>query len=566
MRNITIKTRLSLLVLLSLLGLCALGGAGWIGIQRLSASLDDIQLRSMPAVRLMMELRMAQLDSVLITREGAAWSPAPYEGLANKDDALEEVRGLFASILQRREEADALARKAYEGYDRLAKSETEQAQWKKVQDELTAFHEVYDELRDVTRELSEVRDWYVAIGSVDRFKSLEYPLGDFLARVEMESKTLRIMLEQHADEVAETSRSARKTALLSIVGSLLGVGLLLLLFALLIVRSVTGPLGSLRNVIVTVASSDDFRIRVAADGQDELAQTAMAFGELLEGTRGSLLRVLESTEAIAVAAGDTQIASTQGAQASLRQSEAASSMAAAIEEVAVSIGDVSLRTRDVLERSQQASQAAERGVEVILQAAGEMDQIDHAVAIANETMAAVHGQSGRIEGVTHVIRDVAEQTNLLALNAAIEAARAGEQGRGFAVVADEVRQLAERTARSTLDIRSMVEAMQTSVAAVNTAMQSITARVGEGKRLSAEAGEHIVSIQRYSQEVTGAIGDITSALHEQNLAVEGIAYEVDQVAQMSGENSRVAGTTTEISQRLQTSVGTLRDAVSRFKV
>lgn len=84
--------------------------------------------------------------------------------------------------------------------------------------------------------------------------------------------------------------------------------------------------------------------------------------------------------------------------------------------------------------------------------------------------------------------------------------------------------------------------------------------------MSAEAGEHIVSIQRYLQEVTGAIGDITSALHEQNLAIEGIAYEVDQVAQMSGEDSRVAGATTEISQRLQTSVGTLRDAVSRFKV
>lgn len=566
MRDITIKIRLSLLVLLSVLGFCVLAGAGWMGIQRLSASLEEIQTRSMPAVRLMMELRMAQLDSVLITREGTSWSQAPYEGLSNKADALEEVRGLFSSILERRSEADIHVRRAYQQYSELPKSEAEEAQWQKVQRELKAFNEVYDELLDVTRELSSVNDWYVAVSTVERFKSLEYPLGDFLARVETESKVLRAMLEQHAEEVGTASRVERDSAKLSIAITLVVVGLLVLVLAVLIVRSVTSPLATLRNVIVSVASNDDFRQRVGAHGKNELAQTAGAFDGLLESTRMSLLNVLESTRFIAVAAQDTQKASEQGAQASFRQSEAASSMAAAIEQVSVSISDVSLRTREVLDRSQNASQASALGVDVILQAAGEMDLIDQAVALANETMAMVHAQSGRVESVTHVIREVAEQTNLLALNAAIEAARAGEQGRGFAVVADEVRQLAARTSRSTQDIRGTIEAMQSSVSAVTASMHTIVNKVAVGKRLSSEAAEHILSIQGHSQGVTDAIRDITAALNEQSQVVEGLAQEVDQVAQMSLENKHVAGTTTDIAQRLQTSVETLHGAVSRFKV
>ncbi|MNI50703.1 Biofilm dispersion protein BdlA [compost metagenome] len=241
-------------------------------------------------------------------------------------------------------------------------------------------------------------------------------------------------------------------------------------------------------------------------------------------------------------------------------------MATAIEQVNASIGGVSASAKDVLERSHQASDAAGLGAEIIVCAAGGMNQIDQVVVLASEAIGGVHDQSGQITTITHVIRDVAEQTNLLALNAAIEAARAGEQGRGFAVVADEVRQLAERTARSTSEIRQMIGAMQASVSDAASRMELIVGKVQDGKRLSSEASEHILRVQKHSKQVTQAITVISSALHEQSLASAGIAREVEIVAQMSVENNGVAAETSRISQALQASSVALHEAVSRFKV
>lgn len=566
MHNISIRIRLGLVVLLSLLGIAIVGGAGTLGVSHLAASFDEIKQRSMPAEIAVLELRAAQLKSALISREGGAWNPEPYEALSSKDEAVAEARSLFASILTRRDEVDRAAEQAAKDYEALPKSDPERQQWDRVQAELKAFHEVYGELHDVTRELTTAKDWYAVRSGVQRYKDLEYPLGNFLDRVEVEIEKLRSQVHEHSEQVAADAVRAQRRAVVSIFVISIVSGLLLLVLTFIILRSVTGVLSDLRTAISAVAKSNDFRIRAAARGRDELAQTAAAFNQLLESVQESLRSVKDCTAKIASAACDTANASSQVADSSCRQSEAASTMAAAIEEVTASISDISGSAQEVLGRSQQSSQVAETGMEVILQAAERMDQINQALLGTAATIGIVNEQSGQIASVTRVIREVADQTNLLALNAAIEAARAGEQGRGFAVVADEVRQLAERTAGSTVDIRQTVTTMQGSVGEAADRMAGVVTQAEDGKRLSSEAAQHIVEIRLQARQVTEAITSVTSALREQNLAVEGIAREIEMMAQVSHTNRQVAGDTTRISEALQASSVALREAVSRFLV
>lgn len=566
MRSISIKIRLAFLAVISLVGIGVTGGVGSFGIGRLTAALDDIQQRSMPAVMQVSELRMAQLKSVLISREGGAWRPESYDAMANKDDAIAEVHSLFSSILLRRQEADRVADRAYAAYEALPKSDTEALQWQKVKVELAAFHEVYDELQGVTRELSTADNWYAVQSGVQRFQDLEYPLGNFLDRVEVEIEALRNIAGARATQVALDADATRSMAVRSLAMTCGLTALVLSLLTFLIVRTVTTSLTNLRGVIVSVAQTNDFRERVAVEGRDELGQTALAFNGLLESVQGALRRVLENATAIASAANETYEASTQASAASARQRDAATVMEAAIGEVTLSISGVSERAQAVLHRSEHACKVAVLGAQAMATVSDEMDKVNHAVSQANTSIDNVHGQSAQIATVTHVIKDVAEQTNLLALNAAIEAARAGEQGRGFAVVADEVRQLAERTAQSTVEIRQMVGAMQKAVEGSASEMGFIVDKVQSGKRLSATAVEHIGIVEQHSQQVSEAITDITTALLEQSAIASGIAQDVQLVAKMSHESSLIAGETRRASQTLQASAVALNDAVTRFKV
>ena len=249
-----------------------------------------------------------------------------------------------------------------------------------------------------------------------------------------------------------------------------------------------------------------------------------------------------------------------------QQGESASSMAAAVEEMTVSIDQVAENAREAHQISLQASDLSMAGTQIIESAASEMHMISDAVQSSSTIIEELGRQSEQISSIVNTIKEIADQTNLLALNAAIEAARAGEQGRGFAVVADEVRKLAERTSLSTSEIASMVGKIQNGTRSAVDSMQSGVVQASKGVELATQAGKSINDIRSGSMRVTDVVNSISDAIREQGTTSSEIAKNIENVAQMSEESANAVQNTVQAAHNLQQLSTSLHNSVSRFKL
>jgi methyl-accepting chemotaxis protein len=369
-----------------------------------------------------------------------------------------------------------------------------------------------------------------------------------------------------ADESEKSGEEEYRKSMTFLTVLCVSIFIALGVLGIVLIRSIRIPLQQMQSVMDVIRNDLDFRVRAKNNRGDEIGHTSRALDSVLEILQESLSSISERAKGVGDKAHQMAVASGHIASASHQQSEAASNMAATVEEMTVSINHVGDRARDADNFAIESGNLAKQGEEVIIQTVKEINDISLTVDFASNKIQQLVGNSQKISSVLAVIREVADQTNLLALNAAIEAARAGEQGRGFAVVADEVRKLAERTTSSTREIAETIETMRIAAADVATSMERVVIEVGEGVESIREASEVVKDIGAGSRRTVEVVEEITSAIREQASAMTSIAQQVEKIAQMSEESSVAAGKSAQVANDLDGLATGMGKIVSAYKL
>lgn len=351
-----------------------------------------------------------------------------------------------------------------------------------------------------------------------------------------------------------------------LLGGMSGLGLLMIL--VLVVPTINRTYRRLdeANLVVGEIAKGNLAYRMPRAGTDEMGELIgkiavmrNSLAELIKELRGDITQMAQASRAL-------RDASASGTSTADQQSEVAASMAAAVEELSLSIEQVEENAADARGITLSSSERTRQSAEVISQAVEEMQGIAQVVTETADNIRGLEGEANQISAIVNVIKEIADQTNLLALNAAIEAARAGEQGRGFAVVADEVRKLAERTSQATVQITGMINKVQEGTRAAAARMETSVTRAGAGVALATRAGEEVGHIQDASQRIAQATDTISLALKEQSSAVKEIAGRVEHVSHTADALASSSRQTSATAEELDTLADHLQRRAAKFQL
>ncbi len=356
--------------------------------------------------------------------------------------------------------------------------------------------------------------------------------------------------------------------MLSSTISILSTGIFVLLGAIfsgLLFWSVNDALKRIMGYLATMADGDLTQI-IAPRRNNEISVIIRSIASVQTTMREIITQILSTSDQVAQTSRQLQANADQIAAGAEDVAAQTNTVSVASEEMAATSNDIAHNCLSAAENSVRASSAARTGVEVVRQTTDGMERIAAQVKDAAKTVESLGARSEQIGQIIGTIEDIADQTNLLALNAAIEAARAGEQGRGFAVVADEVRALAERTTKATREIGDMIKAIQSETRNAVSVIEGGVLEVGRGTEYSLKSGQALQQILDQVNDVTAQVNQIATAAEEQTATTVEISTNIQKVTDVVHQTARNASQTSSAASQLSTEAEHLQKLVGQFKL
>ena len=539
--KLTISRQLSLMALVTIAILLVVGIIGNRVASSINSAVENSEKIIVPTVESIGTMRLAFLDiQVAVPGHIAAYNEGEKKDLDARITAsqqtfaatLDDYEKIAASSGQKNLDLLAADRKAYEDFVKFLTPVLEKSR----NSEVGNAKELFNEGKPIITKLNESLVAHAAY-----------------------SKELA---SEQSQSAAATFAGGNTLLMVSSVLGMLFLGGL----SFVLNRSISRGLASMEQTVARVEAELDLTARVPVRRDDEIGKMGVALNRLLDRLQANLKTVAQMAGHLSQSADNLSEASRQVADSSEAQSSAASSMAAGVEELTVSINHVGDRATHTRERVAYAGKLATEGEGVVVKTVEDIDAIALSVSSSAELINRLETQSREIASVVNVIKEVADQTNLLALNAAIEAARAGEQGRGFAVVADEVRKLAERTGNSTREITDTISVMRDGAQAASSAMMNAVEQVTASVSRASGACDMIRKIGEGSREAVGMVSEITDAIHEQSASSTSVAQSVERIAQMAEQSTAAAQGSADTAQQLNTLAQEMRLITDQYKL
>jgi methyl-accepting chemotaxis protein len=540
LRSLKIGPRLLIGFMTVVVFMLALAGFGYTAMQQLadqfevSVNENNRKLELVQDMREQLNTIMRSVRNVLLYQDNPNFVRAQKKRIDKARTDYQTAYGEMSKLLRNEDE-----RKMY------AEMETRQQPTSKAVDEAMA-QATPESVTEAARHLKETvqplqNEWYDTLQAMIAYQA-----------------------KRNTELAVEARTTFKTTQTIFIVCTVLAI-LVAITLAVLITRSITRPLTYAGQVANAVAAGD-LSSTVRASSVDETGGLLRTLQQMNEGLSGIVTSMRKAAQSVSASSGELVTTARDVADYSARQSAMATSAAASLEEITASIETVAQAAGDIRKLAGDSQALTRASSENMTQLNAEIDKLGQTVGAISVTFEKFVVSSQSISGLTQQVREIADQTNLLALNAAIEAARAGEQGRGFAVVADEVRKLAEKSSQSVNEIDSVNRVLNEHSGAVLQAIQDGKQAIDSSQRHVQTVINTLSQADEASRESANGIDSIALSVNEQYAASTEIARNVEQMAQMADHNVEAVGRASAAASHLNSLSDELTTTVSRFRL
>ncbi|MBD8270344.1 methyl-accepting chemotaxis protein [Pseudomonas orientalis] len=520
--------------LMLLLGVFALNQ-----MSKIRAATEDITLASVPSIRALDEftqltLRLRVLSYRLLTNREPDVQQKTLEAFDVRNQQIRTAQGVYEKLIESSEE-----RSTYNEYVRL----------------LAQYHQIEERMKSLSR-----------ANQVEELRALLNT--ELLTNSEQVNAVLNRLLEINNAMALDTNQQAEDQYHLAfnmVIGLLVIATALTLLFAWLLTRSITVPISQALEAAEEVAEGNLTR-PIKVDGNDEAGRLLAAMAKMQDKLRDTLQRIAGSATQLASAAEELNAVTDESARGLTQQNNEIEQAATAVNEMTSAVEEVARNAVSTSEASRNATTSAGDGRDLVQETVSAIERMSGDVQATATLIGELANESRDIGKVLDVIRGLADQTNLLALNAAIEAARAGEAGRGFAVVADEVRALAHRTQQSTSEIERMIGSIQTGTEHAVDSMRNSTERAESTLNIAKGAGLSLDTINTAIVEINERNLVIASAAEEQAQVAREVDRNLVNIRDLSVQSATGASQTSAASSELSRLAVDLNGMVGRFRL